>query len=96
MSIVCYQASGATGTRSAYGATPRAAARLFLERNPRARKTSVTEGRDDNGHFVIVYGRAADNQWPDSWRDVPRSAVNTLPDCARTLGGESLIAKGAA
>lgn len=90
---VCYRAYGANGTTSTHGATPRKVASLFFERNPRARKCNVTEGREDESRFVVAYGRKSENQWPDSWPDVTRAAVGTLPDVTRVNGGASLKAE---
>lgn len=88
METVVYMAHGTPGTN--YGETPRKAAQIFFEKNPTARKISVTEGRLNGDHVVVVYGSASENQWPDYWPDITKRSVPTLPDVTRQHGGPSI------
>ena len=76
-------ATGATVT----ALTARAAARKFFERFPTRRKCNVIEGTVDGPFFSIRYGRKSAGEWPQSWRDVTKKTVETLPDVAIALTG---------
>jgi hypothetical protein len=64
--------------------TPKQAAEAFFAANPSARKCSVTEGRievtDGREFFVVVYGRASEGNWPQSFKDVTKKTMGALPD----------------
>jgi hypothetical protein len=69
--------------------TARAAARKFFERFPNRRKCSVIEGTVDGPFFSVRYGRVNNvGEWPQSWRDVTKAQVETLPDVAIALTGK--------
>jgi hypothetical protein len=72
-----FQAYGTAGkvTRE----TPRAAAVAYFEAFPTSRKCSVIEGEADGGFFTVRYGRASLGQWPQSFKDVTKKTVATLP-----------------
>ena len=67
--------------------TARAAARKFFERFPNRRKCNVIEGEADGLFFSIRYGRKSEGEWPQSWRDITKGQVETLPDVATCLTG---------
>lgn len=64
--------------------TPRKAAEAFFAANPGARKCDVIQGfiekTDGREFFVVMYGRASMGQWPQSFKDVTKKTVATLPD----------------
>jgi hypothetical protein len=75
--------ASATGHQAATKETPRAAAATFFEQNPKARKCSVIEGAVEvmGGieYFTVRYGRASEGHWPQSFKDITRKTVGTLP-----------------
>lgn len=78
MPTKAYRASSKHGARTA--STPRAAALAYFEAFPKARKCNVIEGREDDLFFTVAYGRASEGKWPQSWKDVTRTSVATLPE----------------
>jgi hypothetical protein len=68
-------ASGATATAE----TPRAAAEKFFTTYPTRRKCNVIEGTVDGPFFTIKYGRKSAGEWPQSWKDITKKTVDTLP-----------------
>ena len=81
----CFRATGANGTRARTLATPRDAALAFFETNPKARKCNVIEGWTDGVCFTIVFGRASEGEWPQSWKDVTKRTAADLPEIACDL-----------
>ena len=65
---------------SATAATPRAAAEKFFETNPTARKCDIQEGDADGVIFTITYSLRPDGTKRQSYRDVKKSEVATLPN----------------
>lgn len=72
-----YQAH-AKGT-TATAETPRAAAEKFFKNFPDRRKCNVIEGETDGVFFTIKYGRKSAGEWPQSWTDITKKTVETLP-----------------
>lgn len=64
---------------TAVAATPRAAAAKFFERYPDRRKCSVIEGEENGPFFTVRYGRKSAGEWPQSWKDITKKTVETLP-----------------
>lgn len=70
-----------SGSRSSVVAdTPSAAALLFFEKNPRARKCDIIEGVTDGHFFTVAYGRASEGRWPKSFKDVTKKQAATVGD----------------
>jgi len=69
-------ADGANNT----AATPREAAAKFFEQNPKRRKCNVIEGTVDGPFFTVKYGRKSLGEWPQSWKDITKKTVETLPN----------------
>lgn len=72
-----FQAYGKAGR--AYGATPQEAGRAYFDAFPTSRKCDIVAGVRDGGFFTITYGRASAGEWPESYKDVTRKSVATLP-----------------
>lgn len=66
----------APGNVSVTAPTPRAAAQALFERYPNKRKCNVIEGVLDGIHFETRYNPKA---WPQSWKDVTKKTLDTLP-----------------
>lgn len=71
----------------AYGAdcgvtaeTAQEAAKLFFEKFPNKRKCDVVEGTKDGHFFTVRYGRKSTGDWPQSFKDVTKKTVSTLPN----------------
>lgn len=60
--------------------TPRRAAAKFFETFPNKRKCNVIEGEADGHFFTVKYGRPSVGEWPQSWKEVTKKQVDTLPD----------------
>lgn len=60
--------------------TPRQAAKDFFAHNPKARKCNVIQGVANGIFFTVTYGRASKGEWPESYKDVTRKTLDTLPD----------------
>lgn len=66
----------ATGTNChVTAATPKAAAEKFFNTHPTKRKCTVIEGETDGRFFTVTYG----NPWPQSWKDITKNQIDTLP-----------------
>lgn len=65
---------------SATAATPRAAAEKFFELNPTARKCDIQEGTVDGNFFTVAYSLRPDGTKRQSYRDVKKSDIATLPN----------------
>lgn len=60
--------------------TPRLAALAFFKHFPKARKCNIIEGEKDGVFFTVRYGRASAGEWPQSFKDVTKKTIDTLPD----------------
>lgn len=65
---------------SATASTPRAAAEKFFAHNPTARKCDVKEGVSDGTFFTVTYSLKPDGKKPESYHDVKKSEVASLPN----------------
>jgi hypothetical protein len=67
--------------------TARAAAGKFFRTYPARRKCNVTEGEIDGAFFVTKF-TIGKGERPQSWSDVTKKTVETLPDVAICLTGK--------
>lgn len=59
--------------------SPRAAAEALFKEYPKRRKCSIVEGTVDGSFFTVAYGPYSKGQWPQSFRDVTKSHIASLP-----------------
>lgn len=76
------KAFGATANGAAIvtASSARKAAEQFFERFPDRHKCTVTEGVEDGLFFTITYGRSSTGEYPQSYKDVTKKTLATLPD----------------
>lgn len=59
--------------------SPRAAAEAFFKSFPKKRRCSIAEGTVDGHFFTVAYSLNSQGQKPQSFRDVTKSHIASLP-----------------
>lgn len=73
-----YRASSKHGGITA--ATPQQAAQAFFDKFPTARKCNVHEGESEGGFFTIRLSLLAGAPRAQSWKDVTKKQIASLPN----------------
>lgn len=75
-SVTQFQAYGNAG--KAYGDTAKQAGAAYFEKFPKSRKCNIVQGSFDGYFFTVTYGRVSAGEWPKSYKDVTKKALQTM------------------